>query len=212
MNDIENISTINKVGNKIIDVLEENGVVIGYSPSFGKAILRIGSDWLALDQINRETKPKAPTTWEEFVDMAVDIFDRKNTDYESAFMNILLDKDVDGRSIWAWEVKKKLDRLRRWIKRGELKVKGEGTLDSVLDFTIYTVQYELSGKMDPYSYLNRKAFREQLEYLGHEFLMRYLINHSWAGVKFLDLDDDVDKQVHDLILKTWGVKSWEPQP
>lgn len=207
MNDIENINTINKVGNKILDLCEASGVVIGYAPSFGKAILRKGIDWLALDQIYRKEKADTPTTWEEFIDMAVDICDRKNTDYESAFMTILLDKEVDGRSIWAWEVKKKLDRLRRWIKRGELKVKGEGTLDSVLDLTIYTVQYELSGKMDPYSFLNKIAFKAQLEYLGHEYIMRYFIQSAWAGYKLLDLDDDVDKEVHDLILKTWGVKS-----
>lgn len=145
-----------------------------------------------------------PNNWDEFVDLAVDVFTRKDTDYESAFMRILLDRQVDGRSIWAWEVKKKLDRLRRWIKRGELQVKGEGVLDSVIDLVNYTVQYDLSGKRDPFEYLTPHRYRSYLDYLGASYIMRCVKDENWIGVRLLNMTDDVDQKVAALLLDYMG--------
>lgn len=91
---------------------------------------REGADW---------TKP--PESYEAFVADAVKINERKDSDYDSRFMRGL--NELDAFAIWAWEVDKKLDRIRTWIKRGELQVKGEGIRNSVEDLYVYTVQYEL---------------------------------------------------------------------
>lgn len=74
-----------------------------------------------------------------FVAETTKLFVQKDTDYDSRFMRALV--DLNAFTIWKWEVDKKLDRLRTWLKRGELQVQGEGIRNSVDDLYIYTVQY-----------------------------------------------------------------------
>lgn len=98
----------------------------------------IPEGWESL--INRMMNKKgAAHYWELFVHEASQIMVKKDTDYDSRFMKGLI--EMDARTIWAWEVDKKLDRIRTWIKRGELQVKEEGIRNSVDDLFIYTVQY-----------------------------------------------------------------------
>ena len=146
-----------------------------------------------------------PTNWEEFLSMAVDIAVKKNTDYESRFMKALLDPQLNGRSLWAWEVTKKLDRLRTWIKRGELKVKGEGALDSVIDLANYTVQFELSQTKDPFKGLEKRSFENYYDYLGPYYILRLLIDTNYTGTQLLNIADETDIQVAYLILDYMGV-------
>jgi hypothetical protein len=66
-----------------------------------------------------------------------------------------------ARTIWAWEVEKKLDRCRTWIKRGELAVKDEGVRNSVVDLFNYTVQYRIfryAGHRNPLTLLSQRDF------------------------------------------------------
>jgi hypothetical protein len=106
-------------------------------------VTQIPADWQNL--INRlEMKKGADWTkpadnYPAFVKAAADLFVRKSTDYDDRYIKGLI--DLDAKTIWTWEIDKKLDRLRTWIKRGELQVKGEGIRNSVDDLYIYTVQY-----------------------------------------------------------------------
>lgn len=84
-----------------------------------------------------ETTPAL--SYESYVLTAAELFVQKDTDYDSRYLRALI--ALHARTIWAWEVDKKLDRIRTWIKRGELQVKGEGIRNSVDDLFIYTVQY-----------------------------------------------------------------------
>ncbi|MCY8609922.1 hypothetical protein G3M81_12490 [Bacillus paralicheniformis] len=82
---------------------------------------------------------KTPCDWDMFLAEATDLFVEKDVDYNSRFMRGML--DLDAKTLWSWEVDKKIDRIRTWIKRGELQVKGEGVTNSVVDLFNYTVQY-----------------------------------------------------------------------
>ncbi|WP_433958566.1 hypothetical protein [Cytobacillus horneckiae] len=84
-----------------------------------------------------ETAP--PKSFHEFLNSAQTLYSNKDIDYDSRYLRALI--SLDARTIWTWEVEKKLDRLRTWIKRGELQVKGEGIRNSVDDLFVYTVQY-----------------------------------------------------------------------
>jgi hypothetical protein len=88
----------------------------------------------------QEGQDKPPASWDAFLREATDVFIRKDTDYDSRFMRGML--ELDARTLWAWEVDKKLDRIRTWLKRGELQVKGEGLNNAVSDLFVYTVQYK----------------------------------------------------------------------
>jgi hypothetical protein len=130
----------------------------------------------------------APTvrTWSAFLDEATDVFVAKNTDYDSRFMRALIHYNESrgyeaARTIWAWEVEKKLDRCRTWIKRGELSVKGEGVRDSVVDLFNYTVQYSMFRHLtapqvdhDPLDYLNRFSFSLQATHINADGWLHYL--------------------------------------
>ncbi|TYS60506.1 hypothetical protein FZC76_21795 [Sutcliffiella horikoshii] len=82
---------------------------------------------------------KKPNDFDMFLAMATDVFIQKDTDYDSRFMRGMM--KLDARTLWEWEVDKKLDRLRTWLTRGELLVKEEGVENSVVDLFNYTVQY-----------------------------------------------------------------------
>lgn len=86
-----------------------------------------------------QTKVAPPASYKVFVAEALHTFVAKDTDYDSRFMRGMI--ALDAWTLWAWEVDKKLDRLRTWLQRGELQVKGEGVENSVQDLFNYTVQY-----------------------------------------------------------------------
>lgn len=89
----------------------------------------------------RTLDEQAPEGFAAYVVQAAQLFVEKSTDYEHRYLRAMADEEMNARTLWAWEVDKKLDRLRTWLKRGELQVKGEGVRNSVDDLFIYTVQY-----------------------------------------------------------------------
>lgn len=108
-------------------------------------------------------------SWPVFLAEATAVFVAKNADYEGQFMQGLMQYHSLGgmaaaRTIWAWEVEKKLTRCRTWIKRGELQVKGEGVRDSVIDLFVYTVQFSMfqagirGHHTNPMDMLNAEGF------------------------------------------------------
>lgn len=90
-----------------------------------------------LERLNGKYGP--PLNWDAFLRETTDVFVAKDTDYDSRFMRGMI--ELDARTLWAWEVDKKLDRIRTWLKRGELQVKEEGLNNAVSDLFVYTVQY-----------------------------------------------------------------------
>ncbi|NIK67910.1 hypothetical protein [Paenibacillus sp. BK720] len=106
--------------------------------------------------------------WHSFLDEATAVFVAKNTDYDSRFMKALIDykrsRGIEAsRTIWSWEVEKKLDRCRTWITRGELLVKDEGVRNSVIDLFNYTVQWSIFSNslfqdVDPLQQLTETNF------------------------------------------------------
>lgn len=123
--------------------------------------------------------------WKQFLAEAVEVLITKDTDYESAFMKALIKFNSErgeeaARTIWAWEVEKKLNRCRTWIKRGELRVKNEGVRDSVIDLFIYTMQYQvflvsLIDNSDPFYHL------ANLKYMtpnGADYWIDYLVTQG----------------------------------
>lgn len=108
-----------------------------------------------------------------FMGHAREVFVQKSTDYEDRYLKGLI--QLDARTIWTWEVEKKLDRLRTWIKRGELQVKDEGIRNSVDDLFVYTVQF--------YAYM----FKVEKDAIKSELFLKYVQNDRehffwyWAG-------------------------------
>jgi len=151
-----------------------------------------------------ETNILIPKTWGEFVVKAATLNTQKGIDYENAYMDALLDGTMDGRTIWAWEAKKKLNRLRSWVKRGELLVKTEGALDSVIDIFNYTLMYELSSRNFPYADLLYDEFVAAYHYYGFTYLANYLTCKSFTGLKLLDTTKEIDRKVYDVLLGYTG--------
>lgn len=75
-----------------------------------------------------------------FVKKQARIHDEKEHDYGSLFVQGLAKY---GETIWRWEVEKKLNRIRTWIKTKKLAVKNEGIENAVGDIFNYTVQMKL---------------------------------------------------------------------
>ena len=128
-------------------------------------------------------------TWEQFLAEATDVFVKKNTDYDSQFMRALVEFDQlrgfeAAEAIWAWEVEKKLSRIRTWISRGELQVKGEGVHDSVIDLFNYTVQFVMFknrralGFTDIVAELNERTFFEVAAKTTHDNLTYFLVTND----------------------------------
>lgn len=103
-----------------------------------------------------------PENWSAFLQLAVQTHVEKNTDYDSRFMRALAESIHfnEATAIWAWEVDKKLDRIRTWLQRGELLVKGEGLVNAVVDLFNYTVQYCIWSEHDDSG--NMEYLREEL--------------------------------------------------
>lgn len=139
--------------------------------------------------------------WDKFLAEATEVFVAKNTDYDSRFMRALIHYNgrrgyEAARTIWAWEVEKKLDRCRAWIKRGELSVKSEGVRDSVVDLFNYTVQYwiyrnQVARGTKVEAALSRDNF-VTTAMLGPDYWLRYL----YAIEGLLGPDED---QLRDLL-------------
>jgi hypothetical protein len=145
--------------------------------------------------------------WEGFLAEATDIFVAKNTDYDSRFMRALIQYRAQrgyeaARTIWAWEVEKKLDRCRTWIKRGELQVKDEGVRNSVIDAFNYTVQFSLfvnslrQRGVNPVESLTEANFYA----LAAKFKPQDWINY-WESEGLLDFEVSTDKQVALLLAR-----------
>jgi hypothetical protein len=131
-----------------MDVLDRNEVKLEAYGAMPASLVTGEGDEKSRLYFNKARRTKAydlakpPIDWDAFLAQATDVFVRKNTDYESAYMKGLL-ATSDPSFLWSWEVKKKLDRIRTWIERGELLVKGEGVQDAVVDLFVYTVQYTI---------------------------------------------------------------------
>jgi hypothetical protein len=115
---------------------------------------------------------------------ALALFTAKNADYDSMFMKALIKFGEDrgyeaARTIWAWEVEKKLNRCRTWMQRGDLQVKTEGVMDSVIDLFIYSVQYQIYRESkeynrDPLAWLNPTNFGHMAR-RGPDYWIDYLV-------------------------------------
>lgn len=157
---------------------------------------------LSLLQPYDRTRP--PMDWDAFLAEAVDILVAKNRDFKSAFVKILLNVDFDPVTIWKWEVKKKLDRIRTWAETGSLAVKGEGVKDSVLDLFGYTVLYFIYKEyhqlnLDPLPQLHERTFYSMAaRYSAREWLL-YLTN--------VGLIDRSEYELVSIIFKYMGVSS-----
>lgn len=101
------------------------------------------TDWTSLFNRLKSKQGADATTpafsYPVFITETTKLFIEKSTDYEDRYIKGLI--ELDASTLWRWEVSKKLDRLRTWLKRGELLVKDEGVRNSVDDIFIYTVQY-----------------------------------------------------------------------
>ena len=138
--------------------------------------------------------------WDTFLAEATEIFVAKNTDYNSRFMKALVHYKAHrgyeaARTIWAWEVEKKLDRCRTWIKRGELQVKDEGVRNSVIDLFNYTVQYVIFNEAITYRYdafanLTERYFFNTASKFKAQDWVNFLVTE-----RLLDFSVSVDKQV-----------------
>lgn len=160
----------------------------------------ISIDELSLLQPYDSHKP--PLDFDLFLAEATDIFVAKDRDYRSRFMRALLDTQKDPRTVWAWEVEKKLDRIRTWIDTGSLQVKGEGVKDSVIDVFNYTVQYlifidQRGLKLDPLKLLNERGF--------FGFAARYKPEDWLNFITVEGLISPVEQKVRRTILKYMGI-------
>ena len=130
---------LNRTFNKIADILdaEQVQVVAGY----GVPRLIHGGCELAWHEgvrtpAYKEDRP--PLDWNDFLARQCDTDKAKGHDYDYAYMTALTNL---GPVVWKWEVTKKLNRIRTWLKKGELRVKGEGLVNAVGDLFNYTVMY-----------------------------------------------------------------------
>jgi hypothetical protein len=137
---------------------------------------------------------KSADTWVQFINQAITLFQQKDTDYDSRFMRGLL--TLDARSLWFWEIDKKLDRLRTWIKRGELQVKGEGIRNSVDDIFVYTVQYSIYSQAR-----GQQVFtvEEWQKYKNILFIEEVSVTHIDDWLKFLESHNRIKPQ--EVLLK-----------
>lgn len=199
MGSISNKLKLHRVGNEIIDLAGEWNIDIipiklGQAEN-GQDIVGIGikdrdddknKEVLPFRDIERTAayrRDLPPADWDEFLAQTTDIFVEKDTDYRHKYTRGLIEH---GRVIWEWEVDKKLDRIRTWIERGELMVKGEGLNNAVSDLFNYTVLYILYKKClklgkDPieelteanfYATAGTKAATEWIEFIADEGLIK----------------------------------------
>jgi len=171
---MKNNTRLQKAANKFMDIAEEFKVDI-LPMSLGKTgdgRDRVGlgiadregeGEIIPFQDIKRDPEYRSdlpPENWEEFLEIQTEEFIRKDTDYRHKYTRGLL---KHGKIIWEWEVEKKLDRIRTWIDRGELTVKGEGLNNAVGDLFNYTVLYEMykdaEDREEALEMLNKATFK-----------------------------------------------------
>lgn len=192
--------TLNRTYNRLADVLDEEGVqmlvtVAGY-PILSKQGHSLPWTEGLRNRSNRETEP--PKSYDEFLNRQCQTDKEKGHDYDYAYMNALFDY---GATIWKWEVTKKLNRIRTWLKKGELKVKGEGVVNAVGDLFNYTVMYQnflkaTAANEDPCLYDNPETFLATA---------RIRSPKNWVTILILsDLIVATEKEVIDCLLTYMG--------
>ncbi len=203
MTGLAEMAKLNQAYNEIQDVLDKHKVELcaGCNPALHGSLGTL----LYFEKATRTTaydESQPPRDYDEFIALATEIFVAKDRDYRSRFMRALLDVQKDPRTVWAWEVEKKLDRIRTWIDTGSLQVKGEGVKDSVIDVFNYTVQYviyiDLRGKkLDPLKALNERDF--------FTYASRYTPNDWLNFITVEGLISPVEQKVKRTILKYMGI-------
>lgn len=142
-----------------------------------------------------EVKDRLPKNFEEFVEIATQIFVEKNTDYGNRFTRALMKR---GRVIWEWEVEKKLERIRSWITRGELLVKDEGVSNSVHDLFNYTIIHRMylasiTFNMDPLKTLSAENFGALAGGYKPQVLIKYLQDNDLIERQEVELKQIITK-------------------
>jgi hypothetical protein len=133
------LATLNKTYNEIADILETNGVEMFAGPTGTGPILAKKGLALLWHEGKREHKNDLPpASYYDFIACQGHVDKAKGHDYDKSFMTGLINH---GKVIWAWEVTKKLQRIRTWINRGTLLVSGEGVVNAVGDLFNYTIMY-----------------------------------------------------------------------
>lgn len=132
-------ATLNRTFNKVADILEAEQVqvVAGYGVP---RLIHKGYElaWHEGIRTHAYKGDRPPLDWDDFLARQCDTDKAKGHDYNFSFMSALVKW---GPTIWEWESTKKLNRIRTWITRGELRVKGEGLVNAVGDLFNYTVMY-----------------------------------------------------------------------
>lgn len=194
MIDIENRLMIDRAIRDTAKVLEETGVSISPPIQFSS-----GNVTVHVENIKTYVsliKP-VPESFDDFLNYAVDIHVQRNTDYDSRYMKALIS---EGLFIWKWEVDKKLDRIRTWNKRGELKSKGDGIINAVVDAFNYTVQayirlnsIALFSTNDPMSCLNERDYYSVAAVFRPYYFIDYLIANKMLRADEVEVRDTIAK-------------------
>lgn len=180
MTDLGTSVKLRRAYGRIREVLDQEGVELKTFHTLPDIYLSLpAGQSISLNELclmNPYDRTRPPMDWDAFLAEATDIFVAKNRDYQSRFMRALLDVQKDPRTVWAWEVEKKLDRIRTWVHTGNLQVKSEGVKDSVIDVFNYTVQYVIyvdtrSTRLDPLKLLTERSFfAAALKYTPYDWL------------------------------------------
>ena len=174
---------LNRVGNEFIDLAAEWNVdivpiAVGQTDE-GQDIVGLGiqergsGEVLPMGEVHitpayRRDLP--PTDWDEFLNKQMDTFVKKDSDYRHKYTRGLMKYGV---VIWRWEVEKKLDRIRTWVERGELKVQGEGVNNAVGDLFNYTVLYEMYLAALKNSSFHDQSWADPLSMLTEDQFYKY---------------------------------------
>lgn len=157
-------AVLNTVGNQIMDILDTQGVSITAN-MLGTRLVKDGRG-LYLHDIQRQAlNDEPPRYYDAFLARQTAVNVQKEYDYDKAFTKGLI---AHGRAVWAWEVHKKLQRVRTWLERGTLKVTGEGANNAVGDLFNYTVLYCLyteatkTDSLDPDDWKHVALYRDNV--------------------------------------------------
>lgn len=202
MEDLVSRTKLRRAYGRIRAILDQEGVELKTFHTLPDIYLTviagvsISLNELALLQPYDDNEP--PRDWDDFLAAATDMFVKKNTDYGNSFMKALIGAR-DPQYFWAWEATKKLNRLRTWLKRGELKVFGEKVKDDVLDLFVYTVQFFIfiRYEFDPFSHLNERGFYARA---AHRTILEWLDVYANLGV----IKPDEEGELIELLLTYMG--------
>lgn len=155
-------TTLNRAFNRIADVLDEEGVRLG-TRGFGCAVLTKDGHYLSWHEGIRTrayNHNEPPIDYDDFLARQCQTDREKGHDYGNSYMAALV---KFGPVIWKWEATKKINRIRTWLAKGILVVRGEGVVNAVGDLFNYTVMYRnyqeaLLGQKDPVQLDNPRDF------------------------------------------------------